>query len=260
MPSVVRGVLSGVLLAVAACAPRAGTHVPSDHGLASLRPAAAALRGPDLSVACADGACPSAVGVLYHAADGAPQRCTAALVAPDRVLTAGHCLPRGRRAAGDGCGDVVVAFPAAGGFEEERRICTHVVGATPSDDRRTLTPDYAILALDRPTRRHAFELDPAPLDPGTVVTVVASSPDRHVAGAHSVRARRCRVDGPEAATAALGPRAADVAWLGLCPIRPGNSGAPVLDGTGHVRGIVHGGSAPFHAHAVVTPAATFPAP
>ncbi len=248
--------LAGLFLLVAGCggsAERVGF-----EGLASVRPSAAAVEAPEVTVACADGVCPSSVGVLYHARDGRPQRCTAALVGIDRVLTAGHCLPPGVRAKGASCDAVFVAFPSTGGFPAETRRCDRIVGATPTDDPETLTPDYAIVSLDRPTERPVFALDPEPLAPGTVVTIVASSPDPRDETTHAVRTRRCLVDGAEEAASVLGPRAHTVSWLGLCPIRPGNSGAPVLDGTGHVRGIVHGGSPPFFAHAVVTPAAYVP--
>ncbi|MBC7172668.1 MAG: trypsin-like peptidase domain-containing protein, partial [Polyangiaceae bacterium] len=148
-----------------------------------------------------------------------------------------------------------VSFGATSGARAEVRQCARIVGATLTDDPETLTADYAIFALDRRVERLPLALDPEPLAPGDVVTVISSSPDRSGGSVHSVRARRCVVDGAEAAARELGPRAHSVSWLGLCPIRPGNSGAPVLDALGKLRGLVHGGSAPFFAHAVMTPAA-----
>jgi hypothetical protein len=40
--------------------------------------------------------------------------------------------------------------------------------------------------------------------------------------------------------------------LSSCPIRPGSSGAPVLDSEGRLRGLVHAGGPPFFAFGLMT--------
>jgi hypothetical protein len=210
-----------------------------------------------LVVDCVDEPCSRSVGVIYHDVGALRQRCTATLIAPDRVLTAGHCLPPDTRAVGDRCAGVSVAFGATAGQPAEHRRCVRVIVATGVDNPATLTPDYAVVLLDRPSERPVLAVDPAPLAPGEVVTIFAAAPERDHEGHLALRARRCRVEGPGEAVEALGARARDVAWLALCPIRPGNSGAPVVDDEGRVRGLVHGGSPPFFGRAVMTRAEDF---
>src|SRR5262245_41215587 len=107
---------TAALFACVACAgaprPPAPRTLRAEPPAVTSQPAVAAAAAPaeqqppDLYVQCAEPAsCPSAVGMLVVDDDAAlePERCTATLIAPDRVLTVSHCLSLSERHAGAPC-------------------------------------------------------------------------------------------------------------------------------------------------------------
>jgi len=201
---------------------------------------------PPFDLRCEDpAACPESVGMVVFPAEGEPERCTAALLGPRRLLTASHCLPVALRAPGASCRGAWAAFPQSGHRDAEWIECDGVEAALPVADDEVLRPDYAVLRLRSPVSRVPLIVEPVAVRVGSIVTVVSVTPHRVYGTQHRLEARLCRVRGVDFAEGALGPRAADVGWLSDCPIRPGNSGSPVLDREGRLRAIVHGGSHPF---------------
>ncbi len=227
-------------------------------GLAS--PAATAAAQPasppqDLYVHCDDrDDCPSAVGMLVvdDQPGQEPERCTVSLIAPDRALTASHCLSPRERHAGAGCARTWVLFPATQDAPAESVACARVLFAAEVVDQSALHQEHAELQLARPVARVPLALSAAPLEPGSIVTVVSVTPHPIYGSTHALTTRLCQTIDPQAAEDALGPAAGNVGWLAGCPIARGNSGSPVLDDQGRIRAIVHGGTSTSSAFAVTS--------
>jgi len=232
---------------------RSTAHVSATLSAGS-RTAAPAPR-TELYVRCEDmHSCPDAVGLLVVEAEpgSAPERCTISLIAPDRALTASHCLAPEQRHAGAACAGVWLSFPQTADAPQETVGCARVVSAVSQPDQDALRQEHAVLQLERPLARAALAIDATAPAADSIVMVASVTPHPVYGVTHTLTTRLCRAIGPERAEAALGPTAADVGWLESCPIAPGNSGSPVLDAAGRIRAIVHGGTASSSAYAVTS--------
>lgn len=190
-------------------------------------------------------------------AGAAPERCTGVLVAPDRLLTASHCIPEDSRVAGGSCEGAWAIFPRVPGHRAEWVACAEVLRAAAVDESSVLRPDYAILRLARPVERTVAPIAPDAPEPGAIVQMVSVTPHPIYPQRHELRARLCQVMDPARAERVLGPEAREVGWLSGCPVLPGNSGSPLLDLEGRVRALVHGGGSPFFAIGVTSSVPSF---
>lgn len=202
--------------------------------------------------------CPTGVALLVGpldsvGPDGQPNRCTGALVGPDLVLTASHCLPAAARHRRASCRGTWVAFPAARGEREQWVECERVEIAEAVDDTAVMRPDVAIVRVARSVGRTPLAIDPSPPEPFAIVSIASVTPHPIYRTQHVLGTRLCRVRTTEEATELFGGDASRVGWLSDCPTYDGNSGAPLLDYQGRVRGILHGGSNPWFGIGVTTP-------
>jgi hypothetical protein len=171
-----------------------------------------------------------------------PERCTASLIAPDRVLTASHCLAASDRHAGASCPSTWLALPETPDAPPEWIACERVLYAAEVASEDGLQQEHAVLQLARSVTRMPLAIDASPPAPGSIVTVVSVTPHPIYGSTHALATRLCRAIDSEPAQAELGSAAANVGWLARCPIARGNSGSPVLDYEGRIRAIVHGGT------------------
>ena len=209
----------------------------------------------ELYVRCEDAHnCPNAVGLLVVEGDpGAPpERCTASLIAPDRALTASHCLLPEQRTEGAACPQVWLSFPHTLDAPAETVGCARVLSVVSDPSQDALHQEHAVVQLDRVLTRGFLEVDPTPPRAESIVIVASVTPHPVYGSTHALTTRLCRAIGADAAQNALGARAADVGWLESCPIARGNSGSPVIDSEGHLRAIVHGGTSLTSAYAVTS--------
>lgn len=119
-------------------------------------------------------------------------------------------------------------------------------------------PDYAVLELREATNRVVLQLARGELSAGEVVRMVAVTADRFYDNEHLVRSRRCVVDQGEESSPWAPVTPSSVRVLSSCPVRLGNSGAPLLDHLGRMRGLVHAGGPPYFAFGLMTESGRFP--
>ncbi|MDH3201412.1 MAG: serine protease [Myxococcales bacterium] len=218
----------------------------------------AELAPPRYHVSCpASEECHESVALLVGlSALREPTRCTAALIGPTTAVTAGHCVAR-ELATGGVCHDVWLGFAETPTQKTEWLGCSKVSAVSSTGDT-LMAPDYAVLQLRTATARPALPLGRRALSTGDVVRMVSVTPDRFYDDLHEVRTRRCVVDGgdPSSPWSPIAPHTVRV--LSSCPIHEGNSGAPLLDRQGRMRGLVHAGGPPFFAFGLMTESGRIP--
>ena len=160
----------------------------------------------------------SAVGKLFNSIGGA---CTAAAIAPDKVLTAAHCLYafRTHRFLQPDSIHFLLGY-ARGDYRIHARVAGFSIGPgyDPTDETRTAASDWAVLTLAEPLPPAVRPLAMAAgvPSPGTAIEIGGFAQDR----AYLMTAdRHCRLVGPAAASAVL---------VHDCVISHGDSGAPLL--------------------------------
>ena len=214
--------------------------------------AAEAQHGPpSYEVSCAAFEdCHESVALLVGlSAPEEPMRCTAALIGPTTAVTARHCVSW--EIASGGCHDVWLGFAQTRDRAAEWVGCSGIRAV--SDPQETLlAPDYAVLELRAATARAPLRLGVGPLSSGEVVHMVSVTPDRFYDEVHRVETRRCVIAGSEQSSPWSPVIPASVRVLHACPIRLGNSGAPLLDRRGRMRGLVHAAGPPYFGFGLMT--------
>ncbi len=159
----------------------------------------------------------SAVGKLFNSIGGA---CTAAAIAPDKVLTAAHCLYafRTHRFLQPDSIHFLLGY-ARGDYRIHARVSAIAVGPgyDPADETRTAAADWAVLTLAEPLPEavRPIALAAALPAPGTGIEIGGFAQDR----AYLMTAdRHCRLLGPSGAAVLVHD----------CVIAHGDSGAPLL--------------------------------
>jgi len=218
----------------------------------------AELAPPQYQISCvASEECYESVALLVGlSAPREPTRCTAALIGPTTAVTAGHCVAR-ELSAGGACHDVWLGFAETRTQKAEWLGCSKI-SALSSPGDTLLAPDYAVLQLRTATARLALSLGRGALSTGDVVRMVSVTPDRFYDDMHEVRTRRCVVDGGDFSSPWSPVAPPTVRVLSSCPIHEGNSGAPLLDRQGRMRGLVHAGGPPFFAFGLMTESGRLP--
>jgi hypothetical protein len=179
--------------------------------------------------------------------------CTAFLISADTAMTNTHCLPPTLRRAGSKCaGQVSLIFPRLRGLRSEIVGCGTVEEARPiypewGSDRdsqlrlMSQTADYAVIRLQGAVTRPALRLSRRGIYANEKLFIHAVDPSEGFATASYVP-RRCvarettyHLFSSDIPQQPFSPRF----YMSECAIRSGNSGAPLMDHMGDVRGIVN---------------------
>ena len=175
----------------------------------------------------------SSIGKLFNSIGGA---CTAVLIAPDRVLTAAHCLYafRTRRWLRADAIHFLLGY-RRGSYSQHVRVERISIGPgyDPTDEVRTAASDWSVLSLQAPLPAHVRPLSVADAPPpaGRTIAIGGFAQDR----AYLMTAdTHCRLGQPLEGGKLLSHD---------CVIRHGDSGAPLLvmsDGIARAFGVTVG--------------------
>lgn len=207
---------------------------------------------PRYGVSCPEGEhCSESVALLVGlSAPSEPTRCTAALIGPRTAVTAGHCVAW-ELSSGGACDGLWLGFARSEGQPPEWIGCERIESMS-APRASLLSPDYAVLKLDRDAARPSIPLGQGQVRPGAVVRVLSVTADRFYDDVHQVRSRRCVVEDNRLVSSSGSLPSASIRVLSSCPIREGSSGAPVLDRNGQLRGLVHAAGPPYFAFGLMT--------
>lgn len=191
-----------------------------------------------------DSNCPEAVGLLLAKPNNATDlkvvpnlpdpfmRCTAFLIAPNIAVTSGHCLPSDLRLDLASCNDRIWFYLSG----NEVAGCSQVLHVSKVDNKRGLKfPDYAFLLLDKNLNRKPLKFNHLGVSKNDWFQVWrAHSVTPHMVKIDSVR---CQALAETVLTPDWTSSKSAVVALTSCPLIQGNSGSPVVDGTGAVRAV-----------------------
>jgi|GEM_PF-5244967 len=197
------------------------------------------------SLECAKGAtCPAFVG-MFLAADKAGgfspgsssvAACTAVLVGEDLVLTNSHCIPSAVKLLPDLCSERIrVVLPASGAHLEESLACASLLGH--SERVTPMSPDLALLRLEKKTSRSFPALNRAGISSGSTLRSLKVTPDlKQLTGL--LREENCLATARSYRMPVYTDATSPSLVLGDCEAVAGNSGGALLDSEGRLAGLM----------------------
>jgi V8-like Glu-specific endopeptidase len=193
------------------------------------------------------------VGMLVRKENGLFTQCTASLVGPDLILTNSHCISAEQRKAGALCKNIGFTLPAIA----ERQIaesvhCQEIVYASSINFAegalktvKEYRPDYAFLRLERALKAKPLKINREPLKNGDLVRISKVNPSTSWFGVRGeMETVKCTLFFESLQTEVLDNGMRPVLNYGDCVTIGGNSGSPILDAKGEIRG-VHFASSKF---------------
>lgn len=167
--------------------------------------------------------------------------CTGFLIDKDVLVTNFHCLPEGLKKVGSSCeGQIHFLFPATQDHQAEEADCDKILSLSSSDGDEPLRMDYAVLKLKSRVERPPLYVNDSGIRDGEDLTIYKIDP---VPGRGGVLKR---VTCPAIQNTIINPYfdgdLAGVVSLVPCSIIKGNSGSPMVDSSGSVKGVISASS------------------
>lgn len=202
-------------------------------------------------VTCKDeDACNPSVGMLLSAKptknprEFETYRCTVSLIGEDIVLTNSHCLgplfKDPKPAAGD-CSMMEVHFPSSSRYAYATSQCTEVLydSGVSQDKTKERGPDVAILRIRDKGLRPAFGISSKGFGNNEEFSVFRVTPTMNPQGlpTGTLEAEKCKAVKNSFILPGYTETHSQVVALADCPFVKGNSGSPIVDEFGRVRGV-----------------------
>ena len=199
----------------------------------------------NVQLSCQNGDCDSSVGLLSitleHEGDWNVGQCTASLVAPDTLVTNGHCIPPDLEASGSGCANRIwINFAEEAAHPEfDRQVgCKQVLFR--HKDKGVDGADYAYIQLARAVNRPVLRQSQAGFEENKRYHLHKINPIRVPDG---MAGQMQKVDCHSLYDSAIFSHRLDArsltSFLVDCQVLKGNSGSPLLDDQGSVRGVIY---------------------
>lgn len=184
--------------------------------------------------------CSPAVGMLVsYTAPKSVGQCTAFLVGPQIVLTNSHCIPDDLKTAGSSCSDRIwIYFPELGDLPPLRAGCAQILEASTLPQVVKATPDYAVIRLDQPIHRTPLILNRSGFKDQDEYQIVKIDPQSTTSAIGAMTRATCKAKHNSIVVQDSGDDRSLNMALGDCQIVHGNSGSPLLDSEGQVRGVI----------------------
>lgn len=163
--------------------------------------------------------------------------CTGFLIEKDILVTNFHCLPAEIQKADASCQDKIhFYFPATQDYVAEEADCDKVISLSNPLRAGSLGTDFAILRLARRIQRPTLDVNSAGIRDGEEMTIFKVDP---VPGTGGILKK---ISCPAVQNTILNPyfnnNLSPVISLIPCKIIKGNSGSPMLDSSGYVKGVI----------------------
>lgn len=174
----------------------------------------------------------SASVALLNFQDGSDSRqCVGSLIADDVLVTASHCLSYDLSRPGTSCKKSVrIAFPAADGYPALQAECQEIISVSPFADRNLAQQDYAVIRISS-TGRPAFKVNHNGFQANASFQVLRAHDG-------SFSSQKCRALQRTEALPGSDQAESPVMIIADCDIDPSSEGAPLLDASGTLHGIL----------------------
>lgn len=211
------------------------------HPIDTTSPTDAEQKAMSGEVSCANpSSCHPAVAMLTSlSTDSQLGQCTAFLISPDIAVTNSHCIPTDLKTPGSACGNRIwLHFPALPDYPDLRADCAEVISASALEKEVKPVPDYALIRLAQAVQRPPLEISREGFKDGEIYRILKVDPMSQTSAQGSMTAALCK----SVHNSALVPKSSDDRSLNMafvdCEIVHGNSGSPIVDSQGKVRGVI----------------------
>jgi V8-like Glu-specific endopeptidase len=199
----------------------------------------------NVQLTCRNGDCDPSVGLLTvtlkNEGDWNVGQCTASLIGTDLIVTNGHCIPQDLEANGSDCTNRMwLTFADQTGHPEfDRQVgCSQVLFRR--KDGGMDGADYAYIKLARAVNRPVVRQTQAGFENSKLYHLHKINPSRLSEGmAGQMQKVDCRSMYESAIFSQRLDAQSQTSFLVDCSVLKGNSGSPVFDDAGDVRGVVY---------------------
>ena len=230
--------LTAALLSLAGCG--SSNSQPSNNQFLTTDDSNAMQVATSGSVTC-NGACSDSVGMLTSISQTQQvQECSGFLIAPDIMATNSHCIPEDLRTPGASCTDRLWAyFPSTNSYPSTQIRCSQILTASViKEDGNSVGQDYAFFRLESSPSRPALIVSRNGFKDGETYNLVKVDPTTDVAAIGSMISVPCLAKHNSAMVPNSNNDASPNMEMADCTVVHGNSGSPILDSNGQVRGVI----------------------
>ena len=189
--------------------------------------------------------CSPSVGLLVAASEKYVETCTAFLITDDVVATNAHCIPKDLRDLKEECNDrITLDFPETNTYPREIVKCSQVLEVSKITNRFKGNADFAFIKLARKIRRPILEISQKGFDADSYedFSIIKMEPHNMESGLPGgfQQEETCRYtpNSMLSSDKSTSPFRAIVV-MADCIVVSGNSGSPIVDSEGKVRGITY---------------------